>query len=161
MAWPEAHGDWNRAGYMLYGSSPLDKDHPSSKGLKPVMQLWSAVISLRQVDAGDSVGYGQHWRASRPSIIATVATGYGDGYPRSAASGTPVLVNGQRASIVGRVSMDMMTIDVTDLSATQIGDPVCLWGPGLNINEVAHHAGTIGYELMTRMTQRLPIRHVD
>ena len=159
MAWPEAHGDWNRAGFMLYGNSPLDTDHASSDGLLPVMQLWSGIISVRQIDVGESVGYGQQWRAQRPSLIATVAMGYGDGYPRNAASGTPVLVNGQRAHIVGRVSMDMITVDVTDLNETQIGDPVCLWGPGLNINEVAHHAGTIGYELMTRITQRLPIRY--
>ena len=161
MAWPKAHADWNRAGYMLYGNSPLDQDHPSSQGLKPVMQLWSSVISMRQIETGESVGYGQSWHALRPSTIATVAIGYGDGYPRSAASGTPVLVNNQRASLVGRVSMDMITIDVTELSETKIGDPVCLWGPGLNINEVAQHAGTIGYELMTRMTQRLPIRYTD
>jgi len=161
MAWPKAHADWNRAGYMLYGNSPLDQDHPSSQGLKPVMQLWSSVISMRQIETGESVGYGQSWHALRPSTIATVAIGYGDGYPRSAASGTPVLVNNKRASIVGRVSMDMITIDVTELSETKIGDPVCLWGPGLNINEVAQHAGTIGYELMTRMTQRLPIRYTD
>ena len=100
MAWPEAHGDWNRAGFMLYGNSPLDTDHPSSHGLLPVMQLWSAIISLRQIDVGESVGYGQQWRAQRPSVIATVAMGYGDGYPRNAASGTPVLVNGQRAHLL-------------------------------------------------------------
>ncbi len=159
MAWPEAHGDWNRAGFMLYGHSPLDKKHVASEGLQPVMQLWSGIIALRQVEVGESVGYGQQWRAQRPSTIATVAVGYGDGYPRNAASGTPVLVNGQRASLVGRVSMDMISIDVTDLDSTQVGDRVCLWGQGLDINEVAHHAGTIGYELMTRVTQRLPIRY--
>ncbi len=159
MAWPQAHGDWNRAGFMLYGNSPLDVDHPSSKGLKPVMQVRSAIISLRQIDTGEAVGYGQQWRAQRPSVIATVAMGYGDGYPRNATNGTPVVVNGQRASIVGRVSMDMITIDVTDLNDIKVGDPVCLWGKGLDINEVAHHAGTIGYELMTRVTQRLPIKY--
>ncbi|MDC9720202.1 MAG: alanine racemase [Gammaproteobacteria bacterium] len=157
MAWPEAHAHWNRAGFMLYGNSPLDAQHPSSKGLQPVMQVRSAIISLRQIETGASVGYAQQWRAARPSIIATVAIGYGDGYPRSAATGTPVVVNGQRASIVGRVSMDMITIDVTDLEGIHVGDQVCLWGKGLSINEVAQHAGTIGYELMTRVTQRLPI----
>jgi len=159
MAWPQAHGDWNRAGFMLYGNSPLDTDHPSNKGLKPVMQVRSAIISLRNIGTGSTVGYAQQWCAQRPSVIATVAIGYGDGYPRSAATGTPVVVNGQRASIVGRVSMDMITIDVTDLMGVNVGDPVCLWGKGLDINEVAHHAGTIGYELMTRVTQRLPIRY--
>lgn len=161
MAWPEAHGDWNRAGFMLYGNSPLNEDHASSQGLQPVMEVWSAVIALRQIDTDEAVGYGQQWCAQRPSTIATVAIGYGDGYPRNAASGTPVLVNGQRATIVGRVSMDMISIDVTHLAAINVGDPVCLWGKGLDINEVAHHAGTIGYELMTRVTGRLPIRYVS
>ncbi|MCO4836952.1 MAG: alanine racemase [Oceanospirillaceae bacterium] len=159
MAWPEAHSDWNRAGFMLYGNSPLDVDHPSSKGLKPVMGMYSAITSLREIEAGQAVGYAQTWHAKRTSIIATVAIGYGDGYPRNAASGTPVLVNGKRVSLVGRVSMDMITLDVTDLPAVKIGDPVCLWGKDLNINEVARHSSTIGYELMTRVTQRLPIRY--
>lgn len=164
MAWPATHKDWNRAGFMLYGNSPLDVDHPSSKALQPVMQMYSAITSLRKINAGQAVGYAQTWRAQRPSVIATVAIGYGDGYPRNAASGTPVLVNGQRASLVGRVSMDMITLDVTDLAGVNlvgvnIGDPVCLWGKGLSINEVASHASTIGYELMTRVTQRLPIKY--
>jgi alanine racemase len=123
------------------------------------MQVRSAIISLRQIDTGEAVGYAQQWYAQRPSVIATVAIGYGDGYPRNAPSGTPVVVNGQRASIAGRVSMDMITIDVTDLNDFKVGDPVCLWGKGLDINEVARHAGTIGYELMTRVTQRLPIKY--
>ena len=161
MAWPEAHGDWNRAGFMLYGNSPLDAEHTSNSGLKPVMQVRSAIISLRHIDTGATVGYAQQWCAPRPSVIATVAIGYGDGYPRSAATGTPVVVKGQRASIVGRVSMDMITIDVTDLTGIEVGDQVCLWGKGLSINEVAHHAGTIGYELMTRVTQRLPIQYTQ
>ncbi|MFT5930013.1 MAG: alanine racemase [Oceanospirillaceae bacterium] len=161
MAWPQAHGDWNRAGFMLYGNSPLDADHPSSKGLQPVMQVRSAIISLRQIATGETVGYAQQWCAQRPSIIATVAIGYGDGYPRNAATGTPVVVKGQRACVVGRVSMDMITIDVTDISAIKVGDLVCLWGKGLSINEVAGYADTIGYELMTRVTQRLPISYTD
>jgi alanine racemase len=159
MAWPQAHGDWNRAGFMLYGNSPLDVNHPSSEGLQPVMQVNSAIMSLRSIAAGECVGYAQQWCAQRPSVIATVAIGYGDGYPRNADTGTPVLVNGKRAQVVGRVSMDMITIDVTDHGAVKIGDSVCLWGKDLNINEVAGHAGTIGYELMTRTTQRLPISY--
>jgi len=161
MAWPQAHGDWNRAGFMLYGNSPLDAQHASSKGLRPVMQVRSAIISLRHIEQGETVGYAQQWCAPRPSVIATVAIGYGDGYPRSAATGTPVVVKGQRANIVGRVSMDMITIDITDLTGVAVGDQVCLWGKGLSINEVASHAGTIGYELMTRVTQRLPISYTD
>lgn len=160
MAWPKAHADWNRAGFMLYGNSPLDADHPSSQGLQPVMGMYSAITSLREIEAGQTVGYAQTWTAKRTSVIATVSIGYGDGYPRNAASGTPVLVNGQRASLVGRVSMDMITLDVTDLPGVTIGDPVCLWGKDLNINEVARHSSTIGYELMTRVTQRLPIKYI-
>ncbi|MCP4880993.1 MAG: alanine racemase [Gammaproteobacteria bacterium] len=156
MAWPESHGHWNRAGFMLYGNTPLDAEHDSNLGLTPVMSLNSSVISLRQVAVGEAVGYGQLWKAQRPSIIATVAMGYADGYPRHASTGTPVLINGQRAPIIGRVSMDMITIDVTDLSGVCLGSPVCFWGHDLNANEVASHIGTIGYELITRMGQRLP-----
>lgn len=161
MAWPDTHADWNRAGFMLYGTSPLDVDHPSSKGLKPVMQMRSAITSLRTIEAGEGVGYAQTWIATRPSVIATVAIGYGDGYPRNAVSGTPVLVNGKRASLVGRVSMDMISLDVTDLEDVKIGDPVCLWGNQLNVNEVASYASTIGYELMTRVTGRLPLKYTQ
>ena len=120
------------------------------------MTLASAVISLREVATGDTVGYGASWVARRPSRIATVTIGYGDGYPRLAANGTPVLINGQRASLAGRVSMDMITVDVTDLPQVNIGDEVVLWGKGLPVGEVAQHAGTIGYELVTRMPPRTP-----
>lgn len=156
LAWPQAHGTWNRAGFMLYGNTPLDGDHPSNKGLTPVMSLNSAVISLRQVAVGESVGYGQSWTAERPSTIATVAMGYADGYPRHASTGTPLLVNNQPAALIGRVSMDMITIDVTDLTGVDVGSPVCFWGPELTANEVAETMGTIGYELMTRVGLRLP-----
>jgi alanine racemase len=156
LAWPEACYDWVRPGYMLYGNSPLIEPHPNAEALQPVMTLTSAVISLRDVAAGEAVGYGASWIARRPSRIATVTIGYGDGYPRLAANGTPVLVNGQRASLAGRVSMDMITVDVTDLPDVHVGDEVVLWGVGLPIAEVARHAGTIGYELTTRMPARIP-----
>ena len=156
LAWPEARYDWVRPGYMLYGNSPMAQPHPSAQPLQPVMTLTSAVISVRDVAAGESVGYGASWSAQRASRIATVTIGYGDGYPRLAPSGTPVLVNGQRASLAGRVSMDMVTIDVTELPAVQVGDEVVLWGEGLPVGEVASHAGTIGYELTTRMPARTP-----
>jgi alanine racemase len=120
------------------------------------MTLTSAIISLREVATGESVGYGATWIAQRPSRIATVTIGYGDGYPRHAANGTPVLVNGRRAPLAGRVSMDMITVDVTDLPEAAIGDEVVLWGKGLPVGEVARHAGTIGYELTTRMPARTP-----
>jgi alanine racemase len=156
LAWPEAHYDWVRPGYMLYGNSPMIKHHANADALRPVMSLTSAVISLRDVPAGDSVGYGATWTATRPSRIATVTVGYGDGYPRLAPNGTPVLVNGKRASLAGRVSMDMITVDVTDIADVAPGSEVVLWGEGLPLAEVAAHAGTIGYELTTRMPARIP-----
>ena len=156
LAWPEARYDWVRPGYMLYGNSPMAQPHPSAQPLQPVMTLTSGVISVRDVAAGESVGYGAAWTAQRPSRIATVTIGYGDGYPRLAPNGTPVLVNGQRAGLAGRVSMDMITIDVTELPSVQVGDEVVLWGEGLPVGEVAQHAGTIGYELTTRMPARTP-----
>ncbi len=156
LGWPRSHYDWVRPGYMLYGNSPFPGPHPAADRLQPVMTLTSAVTSLRDVAPGESVGYGATWTAGRPSRIATVTVGYGDGYPRLAPNGTPVLVNGRRASLAGRVSMDMITVDVTDLPGVAIGDEVVLWGRGLPVGEVARHAGTIGYELTTRMPARTP-----
>ena len=156
LAWPDSHYDWVRPGYMLYGNSPLSGPHPNAATLQPVMTLRSAIISLRKVPRGESVGYGASWTADRDSLIATVTIGYGDGYPRLAPSGTPVLVNGQRAYLAGRVSMDMITVDVTELADVTLGDEVILWGDGLPVSEVARHAGTIGYELSTRMPARTP-----
>ncbi|MEM8561634.1 MAG: alanine racemase [Pseudomonadota bacterium] len=156
LAWPTSHADWIRPGYMLYGNSPMHHAHPNAEALQPVMTLVSSVTALRDVARGRSVGYGATWRAQRPSKIATVTIGYGDGYPRLAPAGTPVLVKGQRASLAGRVSMDMITVDVTDISDVAIGDEVILWGEGLPVDEVARHVGTIGYELTTRMPARTP-----
>ncbi len=156
LGWPDSHYDWIRPGYMLYGNSPFPAPHPNTERLKPVMTLASAVISVRDVAVGESVGYAATWVAERPSRIATVCIGYGDGYPRLACNGTPVLVNGRRAPLAGRVSMDMITVDVTDLENVQIGDEVVLWGDDLPAGEVASHASTIGYELTTRMPARTP-----
>ena len=156
LAWPRAHYDWIRPGFMLWGNSPFAEPQPQAEQLRPVMTLTSAVISVREIAAGECVGYGASWQAQRPSQIATVTIGYGDGYPRTATSGTPVLVNGRRATLAGRVSMDMITVDVTDLPPVAIGDPVVLWGEGLPVGDVARHAGTIGYELLTRMPMRTP-----
>lgn len=156
LAWPECRADWNRPGIMLYGSSPFPRPHPEADKLQPVMTLVSSVIALRDVPVGESVGYAARWRAARPSRIATVAIGYGDGYPVHAPDGTPVLVKGQRCPLVGRVSMDMITVDVTQLSNVALGDEVVLWGRGLSVNEVAASAGTISYELLTRMPRRVP-----
>ena len=150
------HYDWIRPGIMLYGSG-------QTKGfklkLKPVMTLVSEIIALKWIAKGESVGYGGTWQAKRDTYIAVVAIGYGDGYPRHAPSGTPVLINGQRAPLVGRVSMDMICIDVTEQAKTiQIGDTATLWGnKKLTVDEVADLAGTIGYELLCGIAPRVPI----
>ncbi len=156
LAWPNARVEWNRPGYMLFGNSPFAEPQINADQLRPVMNLKSAVIAIRDVPAGDTVGYGATWVAERNSRIATVTMGYGDGYPRHAPNGTPVLVNGQRAKLAGRVSMDMITVDITDLQRVNVGDEVVLWGEKLPVNEVAQWAGTIGYELLTRMPSRVP-----
>jgi alanine racemase len=161
LGWPQARGEWNRPGFMLYGGSPFASSHPEGDRLLPVMTLKSAIISIGQVPVGESVGYSSIWTAQRPSLIATVAIGYGDGYPRNTPNGTPVLIKGKRAPLAGRVSMDMITVDVTDLPDAAIGDEVTLWGRGLPLNEVATHAGTIGYELITRMPLRTPRKYLD
>lgn len=158
---PQSRQDWNRPGIMLYGLSPFDFPQVLADELRAVMSFQSEVIAVRDIEPGEAVGYGNTWIAQRPSIIATIAVGYGDGYPRNAASGTPVLVNGQRAALVGRVSMDMICVDVTDLMNVNIGDSVELWGKNLSANEVAGHANTIGYELVTRMPTRAKRRVVD
>ncbi|MHA6492355.1 alanine racemase [Pseudomonas borbori] len=155
---PAAHMDWLRPGIMLYGATPFADLSAAELGLKPAMDLTARLIACRDVAIGESVGYGQSWRAARPSRIGTVSCGYADGYPRHAPSGTPVLVSGQRVPLVGRVSMDMLTVDLTDVPAAQVGDEVQLWGSGLPVDDVARAAGTIGYELLSKVTSRVP-RH--
>lgn len=154
LAWHQTRVDWNRPGIMLYGLSPFAEPIDETSKLIPAMNFESQVIALREISTGESVGYGCTWTAQRPSVIATIAVGYGDGYPRTAKSGTPVLINNQRAPLAGRVSMDLISVDVTDLDNVQIGDTALLWGKELSANEVATWAGTIGYELVTRMPRR-------
>ncbi|KRW74197.1 alanine racemase [Stutzerimonas nitrititolerans] len=155
-----AHMDWLRPGIMLYGASPFAERSAAELGLRPAMTLTAEVIALHDVPAGDSVGYGATWVAQRPSRIGTVSCGYADGYPRHAPSGTPVVVRGQRVPLAGRVSMDMLAIDLTDLPEAAIGDAVELWGAQLPVDEVARASGTIGYELLTKVTQRVPRRYL-
>jgi len=155
LAWPRTRVDWNRPGIMLYGLSPFTDSINVAKKLIPAMDFESQIIALRYIASGESVGYGCTWTAPRPSTIATVAVGYGDGYPRSAKSGTPVLINGHRVRLVGRVSMDLISVDVTDLLNVEIGDTAILWGKALSADEVASWADTIGYELVTRMPKRV------
>lgn len=150
---------WVRPGYALYGGQPGTREQPLP--LKPVMYFESSVMALREVAPGETVGYGGAWQATRPSRIATVAAGYGDGYPRSASSGTPVATPFGIAPLAGRVSMDMLSIDVTELDGVAIGAKVTLWGDTPSIDTVADHAGTIGYELTTRMPGRTAIRVIS
>ncbi len=160
IAFPQAQGDWVRPGIMLYGSNPFVEDHEIAAQLQPVMTLKSCLIDIKELGAGESVGYGQHWTAQRPSRIGIVAMGYADGYPRHAPSATPVLVNGQRAPLAGRVSMDLLTVDLTDLPEARHGDEVVLWGRAasgemLSADEIARAAGTIAYELFTGLGSRV------
>lgn len=155
LGWPASHGNWNRVGLGVFGSNPMHDASYLSR-VQPAMTLRASVIALRHIKAGEYVGYGQAWQAQKDSIIATIGIGYADGYPRHCSNGTPVLVNGQRAPLAGRVSMDMLTVDVTEVGQVQIGDFVELWGENLRIDEVAACAGTISYELMTRVSPRVP-----
>lgn len=155
LNWPESHFDWVRPGLMLYGVSPVPGKVAADIGLRPAMLLTTSVIATRRVKPGERVGYGGRWTARRMSTLAVAAVGYGDGYPRHMANGTPALVNGERAPLAGRVSMDMVTIDVTDLQTVRVGDPVVLWGEGLPAEEVAPHAETSSYELLCGVSQRV------
>ena len=156
MHWPESHADWNRPGYMLYGASPLNTFDGDGLDLLPVMTLTSEIMAIHEISAGEGVGYGQRWVAEKPARIGTISVGYGDGYPRHAVNGTPVLVNGKRFKLAGTVSMDMITVDLTGHDEVKVGDPVELWGRNICVNEVAACAGTIGYEVLAGMTSRVP-----
>jgi len=157
LAWPATRADWVRPGLMLYGVSPFPSGTGAELGLRPAMTLQSEVIAVKAVKQGETVGYGGAWRALRNTRMAVVAGGYGDGYPRSTGPGAPVLVNGHHAPLIGRVSMDMVTVDVTDLPVVAIGDPVVLWGEGVPVENVARHAGTIPYELICGVSQRVQL----
>ncbi len=157
---PAAHGDWVRPGIMLYGSSPFADASAVSLDLKPVMTLTSAIIGVQELQAGDAVGYGATFRVEQPTRVGIVACGYADGYPRHAPTGTPVVVNGQRSRTLGRVSMDMLCVDLSGISGVGIGSPVTLWGKGLPVEEVAAAAGTISYELLCALAARVPVVEV-
>jgi alanine racemase len=146
-----------RPGLVLYGASPFADKVGSQLGLQPAMSLETSVIAVRRVPKGETVGYGGTWQAARDSKVAIVAAGYGDGLARGLPSGTPVVIDGRRAPLVGRVSMDMIAVDVTDLQSVHVGTPVVLWGEDLPVEEVARHAGTIPYELLCGVSQRVPL----
>ncbi|WP_439100974.1 alanine racemase [Congregibacter sp.] len=153
---PGSHRDWVRPGYMLYGGSPLADAAAAEMNLKPAMEFSAEVISVRDVPTGDRVGYRGRWEAKRPSRIATVAAGYGDGYPRHAPDGTPVFIDGKRALLAGRVSMDMITLDVTEHPEICVGARAVLWGAEPTVDEIATAADTIGYEILAGMPRRVP-----
>jgi alanine racemase len=159
LRYPATHGDWVRPGIMLYGASPFADTSAQRLGLQAVMTLSSAIISVREIQPGEHVGYAGLFRAHTCTRIGTVACGYADGYPRHAPTGTPILVNGQRTRTLGRVSMDMLSVDLSGIADAQVGSRVTLWGEGLPVEEVAHAAGTISYELLCALTARVPVTY--
>lgn len=160
IGWPEARADWVRPGLMIYGASPMPGQTGAQLGLKPAMHLESRLIAVREYEAGESIGYGGVFRCPERMRIGVAAIGYADGIHRSFANDTPVLVRGARARLAGRVSMDMITLDLRSVPAAQVGDPVTLWGPELPAEEMAPYAGTIAYELFCGLTQRVRFRYV-
>ncbi len=160
LAWPQTHADWVRPGIMLYGCSPFVEGAEAGLDLKPAMTLRSRLIAVNHLEAGATVGYGRAWQCPAAMPVGVAAIGYGDGYPRHAASGTPVLVGGRRVPLIGRVSMDKITVDLRAAPDAAVGDEVVLWGCGLPVEEVAAHAGTIGYELLCGIHGRVAVSEV-
>lgn len=158
LRYPEANADWVRPGIMLYGGSPFPARQSAARlGLRPAMTLRSELISVRDLEPGDSVGYGCTFTAQRPMRIGVVACGYADGYPRHAPTGAPINVGGQMTVTLGRVSMDMLAADLTSLPQAGVGTPVVLWGEGCPADDVAMAAGTISYELFCGLAPRVPV----
>jgi alanine racemase len=164
LGWPqlgykELANDWVRPGIMLYGATPFDQEQVAASRLQPVMTLESKIISVRDLPAGEPVGYGGHFISERPTRVGVVAVGYADGYPRHAPAGTPVAVDGQLTRLIGRVSMDMLSVDLSDLPAVGLGSRVELWGKQVLASEVANHAATIPYQLFCNL-RRAPRLYV-
>ena len=157
LRYPESCGDWVRPGIMLYGCSPFADLSAEELGLRPAMTLASEIIAVQNLHAGERVGYGLTYEAAGEMTIGIVACGYADGYPRHAPSGTPVLVDGNRTRTIGRVSMDMICVDITELPTAHVGTPVTLWGEGLSADEVAASAGTVSYELLCALAPRVRV----
>ena len=162
LRFPEYGADWVRPGVAMYGASPFDDESAEQLGLRPVMTLRSELIGTQILEAGETVGYGRRYRAERGTRVGVVACGYADGYPRHAPTGTPVMVGGVRTHTVGRVSMDMIAVDLTNIPDAGVGTSVTLWGEGgPSVDEVARAADTIGYELLCALAPRVPVRDVD
>lgn len=155
--WPESHGNWVRPGIMLYGVSPFKGKRGLDLGLIPAMTLSTSLISIQWLKKGEKVGYGGIYACEQDMPVGVVAVGYADGYPRHAPWNTPLLLNGKRIPLVGRVSMDMITVDLSSQPDAKVGDSIELWGENLPVEEVANHMGTLGYELLTSLSPRVPI----
>lgn len=155
---PHTHAEWVRPGIMLYGATPIADRSAASLGLTPVMTLQSGLIAIQTLQAGESVGYGSLFTAEQPTRVGIVACGYADGYPRHAPTGTPIAVNGVITRTLGRVSMDMLAVDVSAIPDADIGSPVELWGTQVPVDAVAQASGTIGYELLCAVTARVPFK---
>lgn len=161
LGFEASHREWVRPGIMLYGVSPFLGESGAAQGLRPVMTLRSRVIAVKRCRAGDPVGYGGRYRCPEAMPLAVIAAGYGDGYPRHATDGTPVLVAGRRLSLAGRVSMDLISVDARAYPGVQVGDEAVLWGEGLPVEEIAEKAGTIAYELLCGVTRRVEFIDLD
>jgi len=161
FAHPASHADVARLGIGLYGATPFADRPAATLGLKPAMTLASKLIAIQDLKPGDAVGYGSQFRCDRAMRIGVVACGYADGYPRHAPSGTPVMVADARTATVGRVSMDMITVDLTPVPAAKVGSEVILWGDGVAVDEVAMAAGTVGYELLCAVAPRVPMGEAE
>lgn len=158
---PSTHGDWVRPGIMIYGATPFATRTAAEFGLRPALRLESRLIAVQSLLPGQSVGYGHRYAAEREMRIGVVACGYADGYPRVAPTGTPIAVDGVRTRVVGRVSMDMLTVDLTPVSRAGVGSVVELWGDVVPVDEVAQAAGTVGYELLCAVAPRVPVVTID
>lgn len=157
LRYPEAARGWTRPGIMLYGASPFPDETAAHLGLQPVMTLESELIAVRDIEAGESIGYGSTFTAAQRMRMGVVACGYADGYPRHAPTGTPILVGGRRTRTLGRVSMDMLCVDLSGLPEARVGTAAVLWGDGLPVEDVARMAGTISYELLCAVAPRVPV----
>ena len=161
LAWPQSHADWIRPGLLLYGCSPMIDRIGAQDGFKAAMTLSTSVIAIKPLVQGDNVGYGAHWQSPHNTQLGVIAIGYGDGYPRHAKAGTPVLINGKRYPIVGRVSMDMITVDLGLEHDVNCGDRAVMWGSDLPVEEIAQWSDTICYELILQLTSRVDITFIE
>ncbi|MDH5394674.1 MAG: alanine racemase [Gammaproteobacteria bacterium] len=161
LGWPQTHAEWNRPGILLYGVSPFLHDTAETHQLKPVMTLSSQLISVKKLKQGDTIGYGGTYTCDKDMTVGVVAIGYGDGYPRHAKTGTPVLVNNKVCTLLGRVSMDMICVDLSEQPDAKVNDTVVLWGNGLAVEQIAESAETIAYELLCGVTNRVEFIYRD